>query len=403
MAMRNTRTRRLRVAHVSTFQPLKCGIAFFASDLMNAAPVATQRKYALHYGGVTVADATGAANVSIASEVVALAKSIAASDCDVVVLQHEFGIWGGRFGEHLLPFLDNLSKPIISILHTTFPPGARPDVQVHLLERLVRQSVRVVMLTADSRRTAEGLLGGRVEHAVVIPHGVPRFPYNAPPATGRRGQGIKLVTPGFFRPDKGFEIVLKAVGRLRRRGHDVRYLIAGQPQEQFSGQETYRQQVEQLVAELDLSGAVTLDTRFLSVEEQVAAIQAAHVGVFAYQEPAQSSSGTLPLVLSTGRPAVCTPFEYAKAKHQECRATALAEGFSAENVSDAIERLIEEDRWDALAEDAFAVSAPWAWTAVGRRYLREFEAAAAVSVLHGITALATDAAAGFRATHDMDL
>lgn len=364
----------MRIAHVSTFPPSKCGIAFFASDLVGALPNADHDKYSLHYGDGAAPDACAHADVNSTEDLVALAKAISDSDCDVVALQHEFGIWGGAAGENLLPFLDSLTKPVLSVLHTTFGPGVRPNVQCVLLERLIERSTRVVLLTETAKRTTEALVKHPLTNAAVIPHGVPRFPYRDPPPiwdNGRRAT-LRLVTPGFFREDKGFEVILKALQQLRLRGHDVTYLIAGGAQSQFSKQEGYHRRVERLVEELGLSHFVHCDTKFLSVEEQVSSIQSCHVGVFAYQDRSQSSSGTIPLVLSLGRPVVCTPFEYAQSKCQEGFAVIVAAGFDYYDVADAIEGFLGMDRCIDLANETYARTRDWAWSNVGAAFDQQF-------------------------------
>src|SRR5260370_35091139 len=116
----------MRIAHVSTFPPLKCGIAFFASDLIGALPDVANERYALHYGEGRSPGVQGDADVNNRQEVAALAHSISRSGCDVVAVQHEFGIWGGALGGHLLQFLANLAKPRVAIFHPTFEPNERP-------------------------------------------------------------------------------------------------------------------------------------------------------------------------------------------------------------------------------------------------------------------------------------
>jgi glycosyltransferase involved in cell wall biosynthesis len=364
----------MRIAHVSTFPPLKCGIAFFAADLVKSLRAAENARYSLHYGNGAAPDAVAHANVGSIREVVALAKAISDSDCDVVGIQHEFGIWGGTSGENLLPFLDELTKPILSVLHTTFPPGARVDLQRQLLKRLIEQSARVVLLTQEAKQTTEILIGRPIDHAVVIPHGVPRFPYHEPSPLRVNGSRapLRLITPGFFRENKGFEVALRALARLRSKGYDVTYLLAGGAQDQLLGQTTYRQKVVRLVDDLGLGDVVACDTRLLSVSEQVAAIQGCHLGVFAYQDPAQSSSGTVPLVMSAGRPVLCTPFEYGRAKNREGHAAILADGFTPEDVSDAIERFLVEGQYLDLAKEAYQTTSSWAWPKVGARFEVEF-------------------------------
>jgi glycosyltransferase involved in cell wall biosynthesis len=127
-----------------------------------------------------------------------------------------------------------------------------------------------------------------------------------------------------------------------------------------------------MIESFGLSGHVHIEGRYLSVPEQVATIQSAHLGIFGYQEPAQASSGTVPLVMSLGRPVICTPFEYAVAKARENSGVFLATGFDSTSIADAIERFVESVEYASLAKSTFDNTRSWTWTAVGARYSKLF-------------------------------
>ena len=372
---------RLRIGHVSTFPPLRCGIATFASDLMRSMPFADHRKYSLHYGVNEVPDAAAAADVRSPEQLVELAKCISTSNCEVVSLQHEFGIWGGAEGENILPFLEALTKPVVCVLHTTFGRGVRSAVQVSIISRLVDASARVIVLTDLARSTLDGLLDRRIGHVAVIPHGVPDVSFVAPQADWAAadeedGKPFRIITPGFFRADKGLEVILLALWQLVRRGRKVSYLIAGEPQRQFAGQSEYRTDIEQLVTDLHLGPTVRIDARYLSVTEQVRAIQDCHAGIFAYQDHSLASSGTIPLVLSAGRPVICTPFEYALAKQRVLQGVMVAKQFGASAIADSIASCMDNRRtYPAMARVTYDETRDWLWSTVGLRYANEYELA----------------------------
>lgn len=359
---------RTQVAHVSTFPPLRCGIATFAADLISSCPNVDHLRYSLHYGDTDGLDASADADVHSEEAVAELGRVISGSGCEVVSLQHEFGIWGGAEGEYIHSFLDSLTKPSLTVLHTTFRRGVRSDAQTAIVLRLLQESTLVVVLTEASRVSTQALAGRRVENLVVVPHGLPDIPYCPPSAipAGKNGLSIRLVTPGFFREDKGFEVILCAVRELWNRGYDVTYRIVGEPQRQFGGQLQYLATIRNLIEALDLSAIVEIDDRYLSVVEQAAAIQAAHLGVFAYQDASHASSGTVPLVMAMGRPVLCTPFEYAMAKAREGPGVLVAAGFDHRAMADAAERFISLGDHGSLARDVYARTRPWTWPAVGK-------------------------------------
>ena len=371
----------MKVAHVSTFPDMRCGIAFYVSDLIEALPTFEHRKYALHYGKNLTDDAVSHADVSHPSTLQDLARAISQSSCDVVSLQHEFGIWGGVNGEYILYFLDEITKPLVSTLHTTFKSYNRPTVQSSILRRLVERSAVSFVLTQNSRDTLCTALELPQDAVSVIPHGVPNISFVSPSFTRPHGSGNpqtwKLCSIGFFRPDKGLEETLKALSILKRLGYDFQYVIAGSPQPQFIGQEEYVRKLHKLIAELRLVDAVRIEARFLTRAEQVKLIQDTHAGIFAYQDPDHASSGTIPLVMATGRPVICTPFEFALAKKLEIgEGVTVAKDFSSTAIAEALTHLFcSTPDYVPSAMRLHARTRHWIWQAVGPTYATAFDKA----------------------------
>ncbi|MDA8083102.1 MAG: glycosyltransferase [Nitrospiraceae bacterium] len=368
------------IAHISTFPPLRCGIASFASDLIDSMPYLENRKYCLHYGENAAANISGQANVNSADEITNLAKQISESNCDAISLQHEFGIWGGREGENIIPFLNAVNKPIVSILHTTFGPGVRSKMQVEIIDSIVRRSSRVIVLTETAKSTLEYLLGRRLYNLSTIAHGIPTITYTRPSMWSNNGNGskpLRLITPGFFREDKGLEAILFAIWRLKLRGRNLSYVIAGEPQQQFGGQNYYYSEINKMIQSLNLSDAVTILGRYLPFSEQIRVVQDSHVGIFAYQDPSHASSGTVPLVMSSGRPVICTPFEYAKAKKIETGGVFIAHSFSATSIAETISKFMDDnqDSYLTTSEKLYDATRSWTWENVGHLYRQEYSLA----------------------------
>lgn len=359
---------------------MRCGIAIYVADLIKAIPHVEHSKYALHYGTNFSEDSVLDADVAKVCAIQSLAQAISKSDCDVVSIQHEFGIWGGALGENVICFLDELAKPIVSTLHTTFDPKTRDSLQTDILRRLAEQSSRVIVLTETSKQTL-CKLGEQIAHkVVVIPHGVPESSFVPAPKTWQPGSSgdvprnpLSLISIGFFRRDKGIESILVALWMLKRHGLRFSYLIAGEPQRQFAGQEEYLCDIRTLVNALDLQANVTVLDSFLTVSDQLQAIQHCHAGVFAYQDPTHASSGTIPLVLSTGRPVICTPFEYALTKQNELDGITIATGFGPEAIAKALltfSRACGSYKW--VTKLLYRYTRSWTWRVTGTRYLEEY-------------------------------
>lgn len=368
----------MKVAHVSTFPHMKCGIAFYASDLIDALPTFAHRKYALHYGKNPTDDAVSHANVAYRHNVRQLARAISNSDCDVVSLQHEFGIWGGVNGEYIFDFLEEITKPMVSTLHTTFSSNVRPAVQISILRSLVRRSVVSLVLTPKSRDTLYAALDLTPDAVSVIPHGVPDVPFVPPPFIDPRSlvedQTWRFCSIGFFRPDKGLEQTLSALSLLKSSGRKFKYIIASSSQPQFIEQRQYSLQLQQLIAELELGDDVLMDARFLTRAEQIQVIQESHAGIFAYQFPDHASSGTIPLVMAAGRPVICTPFEFALAKKLEIEeGVTVAKDFSAPAIAEALEQFCSSA--EEYIQSAFRLiirTRHWNWKTVALAYADAF-------------------------------
>ena len=334
----------VKVAHVSTFLPMRCGIAVYISDLMEALPGIEHRKYELHYGTSGTVGAAGQADVSDPMAIRELAYNIAHSDCDVVNLQHEFGIWGGKFGEDSRGITDEIPFPVAATLHTTFTKESRPEIQASILQRIVEQSFATVVLTRKSRSTLANLLHVPEDTISVIPHGIPDIPFAPPrsiqPSSAADKPALNLLSFGFFRPDKGLEEVIRAVQILKTSGYDCSYVIAGSPQPQFVDQEQYYRRIHQLITDIGLMDSVYLNCRFLTRSEQIKLIQDSHVGIFAYQDPLHASSGAVSLTLAAGRPVICTPFEFALATRMEVDGVRVARDFGALAIAECLTDLL---------------------------------------------------------------
>ena len=337
---------------------------------------ASNVKYALHYGTNLTDDAAGHANVAQRSEMESLARAISDSDCEVVSLQHEFGIWGGV---NLMYFLQCIDKPIVTTIHTTHEHGIETKTEVEILGELVRKSVRVVVLTKLSKQTLLKVYGCDPDKVVVIPHGIPEIPYSAPPpkwCSNPMTEVCHLVSLGFFSPSKGYENILTALARLKKKGMRFSYVIGGEPQPQFKGQRAYRDRIFRLVQELEIADSVSILERFLSLQEQIDLIQMAHAGISAYQYVNQASSGVVPLVLGAGRPVICTPFEYAQAKCREPVYIVLTEGFDADALERAFHRFWNQTpSLVPTSKRIFDYTRAWLWSAVAREYSDQFRVA----------------------------
>ncbi|MBA2331314.1 MAG: glycosyltransferase [Actinobacteria bacterium] len=324
----------MRIAILSTYPPRGCGIGTFAFDVRTALlevagveevdplavvdePRALQRPEILR----TVSQGTR-------GDYVRAARMLGRTDVDVVLLQHEYGIFGGRDGEYVLSFARELSQPLVVTLHTVLSEPS--EHQRSVLSALCGEAERVIVLTDTAKRLLLELGTGDEEKVRVVPHGAPvelgarrveqergrRAQYVAPVRGGYEHikERFLLSTFGLISPGKGLENMIEALPGLIERHPEVLYLIAGRTHPQIARRagEEYRLMLERRVVELGVGDHVEFDDRFLSVDELADLLAATDVFVTPYRSREQIASGALTFAIAAGCAAVSTPYWYAE-------------------------------------------------------------------------------------------
>jgi glycosyltransferase involved in cell wall biosynthesis len=234
---------------------------------------------------------------------------------DVVLLQHEFGIFGGEWGRHILGFLDEVRVPVVSTLHTVL---AEPDpIQREILAALHERSARVIVMSPRGRRILMDQLAispDRIDH---IPHGVPRIPATDPRPIRRR-LGLSdvptLVSFGLLGPGKRLELAITAFAAVAREVPEAQYVIVGEthPGVRRHSGEAYRESLRALADDLGVEDRTIFVDRFVDQDELIAWLQASDVFITAYAAAEQVTSGTLSLAAAAGRACVSTPYLHAR-------------------------------------------------------------------------------------------
>ncbi len=324
----------MRSAILSTFPPRACGIGVFSSDLRAALLEAPGID---DVGLVVVVDEPSSpqqpdvlATISQSSrgDYVRAARLLGHLDVDVVLLQHEYGIYGGAEGEYVLSFARELSQPLVVSLHTLLSEPAPHQLEV--LRSLCLEAERVIVMTETARRLLIELGACPAEKIRIVPHGVPALlgDRRAEHAAGRRpvyvtpGKGgyetmqsrFLLSTFGLLSAGKGLETALEALPAIVERHPEVLYMIVGRTHPQVARREgeRYRLQLERQVLDLGLESHVSFDDRFLSIDELADLLAATDVFVTPYRNREQIASGALTFALAAGCAAVSTPYWYAE-------------------------------------------------------------------------------------------
>jgi glycosyltransferase involved in cell wall biosynthesis len=374
-----------RIAFVGNYLPRECGIATFTTDLCTA--------LATEYGPerffvIPVNDPNShydyPARVRLELEQEELASYERAADFlnfngnDLVCLQHEYGIFGGHAGSHILTLLRKLRMPLVTTLHTVL---REPDVnQRAVLEEIASLSDRLVVmseLAAELLRDVYQVPGEKVD---VIPHGVPEMHFMDPnyfkDAFGTEGKSL-LLTFGLLSPNKGIENVIRALPAILERHPNVVYIVSGvtHPHIRRREGERYREGLRALAEELGVASQLILNNRFVSTEELIEHVGAADIYITPYRQEAQVVSGTLAIALGAGKAIISTPYWHAKELLAEGRGVIVPFDDSAA-IAKAVLRLLENDaERHAMRKLAYLYSRATTWPKTARAYMACFQRA----------------------------
>lgn len=374
---------KLNIAFLSTYPPRECGIATFTQDLFRE----LKKNTGLNAGIIAISDA----NYSYDSDVlfdlkqhdrasyIDVAQRINSSDIDLLVVEHEYGIYGGECGEYLLDLIGALKKPIIATLHTVLPSPL--EKQRAILSELCAKSKKVVTMAKSTRSILRAVYGADPNKIEMIPHGVPSFDLPSR-ETLKREMGMEdrtvITTFGLISPGKGLEYGIEAIGRVAKKHPEVLYLIMGQTHPVIKRQqgEVYREGLEKKVKELGLENNVRFINKYLTKEEIVRGLRLSDIYMTPYLGRDQAVSGTLAYAVGYGRVIVSTPYLYAKEMLADGRGL-LAEFKDAGSLADAISFLIEHpDRRKEMEEKTLTLGKTMMWDAVAESYAGFFRKAA---------------------------
>lgn len=371
-----------RVALIGTCVPRQCGIATFTDDMQRAF---TSQSPTLSCITVAVTD-TGSSYAypdfvpleidqgDLRSYAVA-ADFLNVADVDVVSLQHEFGIFGGEDGDHVLELLRAVRAPVVTTLHTVLAeptPGQR-----RVTDEIILHSVRLVVMAEEGRRILQEVYGVPPQRVTMIPHGVPDRPF-LDAAMAKHDLGLAdrtvLMTFGLLGPGKGIETAIRAMPELVRDHPKILYMIVGATHPSLRRQEgeRYRDGLIALAADLRVTDHIRFVDRYLSREDLLDHLAACDIYLSPYPNEAQIVSGTLAYAVALGKPVVSTPFWYA----QEILANdcgVLVPFGAAGALAGAVGRLIEDDASrSAIRTEAYALGRTMIWENVASKYLKVF-------------------------------
>jgi glycosyltransferase involved in cell wall biosynthesis len=379
----------MRVAIVSTYQPRHCGIAVFSGDL-RAALLEADSSLAVDIVSISRGDnsrshppeVVATIRREVASDYRAAAEELGRANVDVVLIEHEYGIFGGNDGHFVLELANQLTVPMVVTLHTVLanPPAERAKTM-----RALCQRAALIMVFTETARRMLGEQGlAEPERVRVVPHGAPDELTQAAWADGvdediassslqlpsLAGRTV-LSTFGLISDSKGLELAIRALPSIVASHPEVLYLIAGQthPEVIHKEGESYRLGLQQLVHDLDLCDHVWFIDRFLSIDELAMLLARTDLYLTPYRSRDQIVSGALTFAVAAGCPVVSTPYFYAEDLLSSGAGRLVPSGDSSELAAAALDLLGSRAKMKAARAEARRVGADLTWSSVGKTTL----------------------------------
>jgi glycosyltransferase involved in cell wall biosynthesis len=371
-----------RIAVVGNYLPRQCGIATFTTDLCDAisAECGTAKLCAVPVNDTDMEYAyPERVRLALAQDDLASYEQAADflnfTNFDLVCLQHEYGIFGGTAGSHILALLRRLKMPFITTLHTVLREP-NPD-QRRVMEEIAALSDRLIVMSELSSQFLQEIFGVPVSKIDMVPHGVPDLPFLDPNFYKDRfdveGKAV-LLTFGLLSPNKGIENVIQAMPHILSKHKNVVYIVAGATHPHILRREGdhYRESLQNLAKEMGVESNVFFHNRFASPTEMAEFIGAADIYITPYRYEAQVVSGTLAYALGAGKAIISTPYWHA-IELLDDRRGALVPFQDPEAIARKTVELLDTPAIrHAMRKRAYLYSREMVWKKVAQGYMASF-------------------------------
>jgi glycosyltransferase involved in cell wall biosynthesis len=367
---------------IGNYLPRQCGIATFTTDLCEAiaAEYGTARLMALPINDTPQGyDYPARVRWSLAQDDLASYQTAAEflnfNNIDMVCLQHEYGIFGGPAGSHILHLLRGLKMPVVTTLHTVL---REPDPnQLRAMEEIAQLSDRLIVMSQLSSQFLQEIFkvpGSKID---MVPHGVPDLPFLDPnffkDGFGVEGKAV-LLTFGLLSPNKGIENVIQALPQILAKHKNVVYIVAGATHPHILRREgdKYRESLQALAKQMGVESQVIFHDRFVSPQEMVEFIGAADIYITPYRHEEQVVSGTLAYALGAGKAIISTPYWHAIELLDDRRGALVPFQDPGAIAHKAVELLDTPAVRHAMRKRAYEYARGMVWKRVAQGYMESF-------------------------------
>jgi glycosyltransferase involved in cell wall biosynthesis len=295
---------------------------------------------------------------------------------DVLSVQHEYGIFGGKAGAHLLELLRAVRMPIVTTLHTILSEP-NPSQRI-VLDELARLSARLIVMSESGVELLQRVHHIPADQIDLIPHGIPHVPVDdrSKARLGLDGKTV-ILTFGLLSPDKGIEYVVDALPAILAAHPDTVYVVLGATHPHVAEREgeAYRLMLEARGRHLGVDGSMIFHNRFVSQPELTEFLSAADIYITPYLNPEQITSGTLAYAVGAGKAVISTPYIYARELLAEGRGLLVPWRDSAAIAREVVDLGHDAVRYRAMCARAAALGREMTWPAVARQYVETFSRA----------------------------
>lgn len=371
----------MTILNVGTYPPKQCGIATFSMDFRNSLTrnnndvkimAISDDDYEYRYPDEVIFNL----KQNQKQDYLRAATFVnSAPDINLLVIQHEYGIYGGKDGEYITEMVKQLHKPYVLITHTVLPHPSKHQKQV--LNNLCHRAAGIACMTQRSADLLTNLYEAPAEIIKIIPHGVPEFK-KQPTDLLKRKYSLEhkdiISTFGLIGPGKGLELGIQAMAEIAPDYPDAIYMILGQthPMLQKKEGEKYRQMLESLVYELKLEKNVLFVNKFLSDEELGEYLYMTDIFLSPYPNKDQAVSGTLSFAIGCGRAIVSTSYAFASEMLQGGKGL-LAENASPDELASLVRKILaDKELKSSLQSKALELGQSWSWPNIGKQFTSLF-------------------------------
>jgi glycosyltransferase involved in cell wall biosynthesis len=378
--------RALRIALVGNFPPRRCGIATFTSDvhdaLVTADPAIHCRVFAMRDEGGAYAYPPPVAHEVRQNELADYAEAAQAvtdMDADILCLQHEYGIFGGPSGEHVLTLLYGVACPVVTTLHTILESPS--DEQRRVMAAIIARSSKLIVMARKGHDILREVYDAPAAKIAVVAHGAPDRPFtdgaDAKNAFGLAGRDV-LLTFGLLSPNKGIEAMIRAMPAIRDAHPAALYVVLGATHPHLIAREgeAYRERLVALAMSCGVLDSVRFVNAFVENDTLFSYLEAADVYISPYLNEAQITSGTLSYAVALGKPVVSTPYWHARELLADGVGMLVPFNDSASLAERSISLLSDHGAREDICANAYRVGRAMIWPRLAEHYIDILSAAA---------------------------